>query len=340
MKLHIVEASIAEPGLKSLPFSLSRSERMLETCGLNPMLLEKASGLVPLHAAEEMIYRAHAASDDPCWAFNVLRLDRPSTGAIANIPLPRQTVALDGVRGFVDAIGGFLTGTQFFLDWDDDTFWIKRTVSTTDWSDSWALVFYNFTVFLAGIRAILGDDVRAVSAAVASPTLPGALPPELDNIPIALGARHTGLGFDRRLLSRPPRHLAFVPERQESVPKPNLNATEAAITQCLSGLLASNATDRLTDRVARAFGLSRREYQRQLAELGTTHRDLATNARLLVAIQLLDDESWSVAQISYELGYRHPGDFTRFFRARTGVSPKAYRRGAEELRSTLKSEFL
>ena len=53
------------------------------------------------------------------------------------------------VRDFVDPIGGFLTGTRFFVHLTEHTVRIKCRASKTGWNDSWALIFYNFTVFLA-----------------------------------------------------------------------------------------------------------------------------------------------------------------------------------------------
>ncbi len=326
MKLHVVNASVAEPVFASLPLSLNRSERLLETCGLNPMLLDSATGLIPLHSAEEVVCRAHRYSDDPCWAFNLIAsTSGDKKGAIANIPLRRHSVALDAVQDFVRAIDGVLTGTRFFLDWDRETVWIKRTTSTTDWSDTWALVFYNFSVFLQGMRSILGDDIRPVAALVACVDDPPAVPEPLGDIPIVTGARYTGLGFDRRLLSRPVRRGPVSAREDGQVYSALSTAGPETMIRCLSSLLASNATDRLADRAARAFGLSRRTYQRQLARLGTSHRELAADARLSLALELLADEAWSVTHIAYELGYRHPGDFSRFFRDRTGLSPVAHR---------------
>lgn len=326
MKLHVVNAAIAEPVLSALPYSLAGSERLVERCGLNPMILESAEDLLPLHAAEELVYRAHTDSGDPCWAFNVLGYsDGPSAGAIANVPLPRRTVALDGVQCFVEAINRFLTGTRFFTELDASTIWIKRTPSTTKWSDSWALIYYNFAVLLAGVRAILGEDIKPNRALVASKSVPSHLPPDLAGIQITTNANYTGLGFDIRILTRCVRSPPIVgSDREVSQDLSNVMA-QKAIEVCISKLLCSESTDRFADRTARAFGVSRRSYQRQLASLGLTHREVAANARLTLALDLLTDPAWSITQISFELGYRHPGDFTRFFRSRTGFSPSAHR---------------
>ena len=93
----------------------------------------------------------------------------------------------------------------------------------------------------------------------------------------------------------------------------------------LSRLILSGTTDRLSERAAQAFGMSVRSYRRHLAELGWSHRRLLADARLKLALELLSDAGLDVTEIALELGYAFPGDFTRFFRSRTGLPPSRYR---------------
>jgi AraC-like DNA-binding protein len=60
--------------------------------------------------------------------------------------------------------------------------------------------------------------------------------------------------------------------------------------------------------------------------MGTTHAHLLADVRLDMALGLLADDGNGVTGIAMELGYAHPGDLTRFFKARMGVSPAAFRR--------------
>lgn len=48
------------------------------------------------------------------------------------------------------------------------------------------------------------------------------------------------------------------------------------------------------------------------------------------ARQLLKSTDLSISQISYELNFAAPTDFCRYFRSRTGISPKQYRLSGEE----------
>lgn len=47
-------------------------------------------------------------------------------------------------------------------------------------------------------------------------------------------------------------------------------------------------------------------------------------ARLQKAIDLLKTNQYSVAQVAYKVGYRHPGTFTRFFKQKYNCSPSDF----------------
>ena len=58
---------------------------------------------------------------------------------------------------------------------------------------------------------------------------------------------------------------------------------------------------------------------------GRTARDLLFEMILLEAKVLLKQTNLSISAIAYKLGKKAPSDFTRFFRSKTGVTPKQYR---------------
>lgn len=80
------------------------------------------------------------------------------------------------------------------------------------------------------------------------------------------------------------------------------------------------------DVVAEAAGMTRRTLQRRLAETGTSYSSIVEDARLGLASRCLGTSEMPIGQIADSLGYRDPSNFTRAFRKRTGVSPRAYRK--------------
>lgn len=63
-------------------------------------------------------------------------------------------------------------------------------------------------------------------------------------------------------------------------------------------------------------------------ETGRTAKDFINDRVLRRAKQLLDDDAFSITQVSQQLGFEYPQHFVRFFKARTGQTPSEYRRSA------------
>jgi len=84
-------------------------------------------------------------------------------------------------------------------------------------------------------------------------------------------------------------------------------------------------TDLGIETIAASLGLSPRSLQRHLHYQGVNFRELVASARLDAACDWLSTTDRSVTNISYDLGYSSPSNFTRAFRARTGLPPQTFR---------------
>ena len=60
-------------------------------------------------------------------------------------------------------------------------------------------------------------------------------------------------------------------------------------------------------------------------ETGKTAQDYIQSKVIDVAKERIFDESKSVSEIAYELGFKYPQHFTRLFKQRVGQSPNEYR---------------
>jgi AraC-like DNA-binding protein len=80
------------------------------------------------------------------------------------------------------------------------------------------------------------------------------------------------------------------------------------------------------DLVAETLWTSRRSLQRRLADRGTSYTDLLDAVRLERAVDWLERTDRPVVEISHDLGYADPANFTRAFRRWTGVPPDRFRR--------------
>lgn len=78
--------------------------------------------------------------------------------------------------------------------------------------------------------------------------------------------------------------------------------------------------------VARFVGISSQHLCRVLKrERGLTFADLLCDVRLREARRLLRESSFSMKEIAFRVGFRHPSQFTRAFTVNCGVTPSEYR---------------
>ena len=81
---------------------------------------------------------------------------------------------------------------------------------------------------------------------------------------------------------------------------------------------------------ARRLGVGGSTLRRRLRRTcGTSLRELAMTERIRAAGRLLLETSLAVRTVAGRLGYRDPSYFCRQFKARTGLSPAAYRRSRQ-----------
>lgn len=63
-------------------------------------------------------------------------------------------------------------------------------------------------------------------------------------------------------------------------------------------------------------------------ETGRTAKDFINDRLLRAAMQLLSDDTLSIAQVSHQLGFEYPQHFVRFFKTKMGKTPSEYRKTA------------
>jgi AraC-like DNA-binding protein len=73
------------------------------------------------------------------------------------------------------------------------------------------------------------------------------------------------------------------------------------------------------------MGLTRRTFNRRIAQAGTTFHAALETVRSEVAQQLLLDTGLSIGEIALALGYGEPSAFIRAFRRWTTKTPAAWR---------------
>jgi AraC-like DNA-binding protein len=96
----------------------------------------------------------------------------------------------------------------------------------------------------------------------------------------------------------------------------------------LTAIVEANLTktDLSVEDVARSLGISRMQlYRKVKALLGTGVTDFIQNLRLTKARELLLDDTMTITDVAYELGFSSPSYFSTSFKTRYQISPSEFR---------------
>lgn len=122
-------------------------------------------------------------------------------------------------------------------------------------------------------------------------------------------------GISRYLMSALDTELARV-----ETPPPVVSRAKDAIAQSLS-----EGTPRMAD-IAKSLGLSDRSFHRRLSEHGLNFKALAEETRQELAVSLLKDDQYSLADVAFLTGFSEQSSFTRAFKRWMGATPASYRK--------------
>jgi AraC-like DNA-binding protein len=148
--------------------------------------------------------------------------------------------------------------------------------------------------------------------------------------PILFGAPELSITYDRTYLELP-----------MTAPNPTLlSVLEKHAAEVLKGIQPANTTsDRVRrmlaqgfqgnapriDEIAKKMAVSTRKLQLLLQEEGTSYLSIFEDVRKKLAITYLEENRFSVDEITYLLGFSEPSVFYRTFKRWTGQTPRAYR---------------
>jgi AraC-like DNA-binding protein len=153
---------------------------------------------------------------------------------------------------------------------------------------------------------------------------------EFFRAPILYGAREIAIlvnaGRARRPLPSANAELAHANERVIADYLAALGGGSTSVRvrrQLIDDLPSGDVTE---EGVARALHMSRRTLQRKLGDEGTTYAAVLQDVRRELAESFIRDDSLTLSEITYLLGFSEVSSFSRSFKRWTGLPPTAYRR--------------
>jgi AraC family transcriptional regulator len=163
------------------------------------------------------------------------------------------------------------------------------------------------------LAAVVGEFARLYAA-------DGALDPTYCNAMSVALAQYLARRYGRPYLGQDLRSWKLPPWRLRRI----ADYVEARIDGDVEGEV------RITD-LASLVGVSPGHLHRAFrTTTGKTPLEFINERRVQRAMQILEKESASIAEIAFRIGFLSPSHFTRTFRRITGLNPSAYRRGGRD----------
>ncbi len=114
------------------------------------------------------------------------------------------------------------------------------------------------------------------------------------------------------------RHL-----EQELASIDNVQSLEHAVRRAVTTILSEGVPT--LSRIASELGIGSRTLQRRLSDSGQSSQSLVDIARKDLAIKLLRETHYSLAEIAFLTGFAEQSSFTRAFKRWAGQTPRSYR---------------
>jgi len=327
--------------------------RIAERAGIDVATLADADGRVPRAALTRLWLLAVEESGDPAFGLVAARHTLQTTfHALGYAVLASSTLreAIERIIRYRRLIGEII---QFRLDDDGDrsrfvmdvsagrTKTAMRSGSTeTPAPDPdfgvvpWEAVDALVAVMIRQTRLLHGGrDVRPLSVSLERPAPADASPYERAfGAPVSFAQTSNFLEYSREELDRrlPSANAELARQNDEVVVRYLARLEQGGVLgrtrQALLESLPSGAPTK--SQIARRLAMSPRNLQRQLADEGTSFKDLLGEARLTLARSYLDEGRLPVTEIAFVLGFADTSAFSRAFRRWTGVTPRDYARRA------------
>ncbi|WP_292009492.1 helix-turn-helix transcriptional regulator [Chryseobacterium sp.] len=118
----------------------------------------------------------------------------------------------------------------------------------------------------------------------------------------------------------------FILENNPSIHKTILTQDGMYVTQFKKMVRKSFRTETKVKYYANELFISERKLQKAvMAILGKSPKELINEQLILESKRLLIHESMSIKEVSYDLGFDEPSNFTKFFKNQTGISPTQFK---------------
>lgn len=223
---------------------------------------------------------------------------------------------------FIEDVTYENNGANYALVPDGNSVVFRREIMFPDCIGRWQTEQYMVTILTQIIRLCVGPSWRPPWIGLASSKRPRKVPSDWSGIEIRWGCATTEIAMHESIL-RAPVSSAIQLLEQHHKRDPDRPITSSDIDYIIDRQIWSG--DATLDATAHELGVSRSTLKRRLGEDNRTYSGIVGERRQYWAERLLTETDTPIAHIAGTLGYGHLPNFTRAFKARSGVAPSAFR---------------
>ena len=239
--------------------------------------------------------------------------------------LLRQPSLKVALEVFLKSISSEALQVQFGLAKQDEYTWLMMSGTHNAPRGQDVIELYDMAFMCKLVQASAGRHWRPPSVQLQAKSLPEGLDASgVSSGTIRFSSTVTAIAIPDALIATPMSNYcssAIADIRNNNSERPGTDFA-TSLRLFLAGYLDEGIT---VDDCAEMLDMSQRTLQRRLAKHDTSFNQLLDQTRFDHAKILLLNHSVNVTDISYELGYSNPANFTRAFRRWAGVTPRQHR---------------
>jgi AraC-like DNA-binding protein len=296
--------------------------RLLEGVGLSERVLEDPEAIIPAHQAWRFIGSAAQLEgiDDLGLVAGDMSIRAYGEFSQHLFNAANLSQALDS---FCALARCEYSRADFYVSLSNESVWFCRGPIDGDEIERKHVELLVLTMMIATVRLAAGQNWRPPVIYLQTSDARRVEEHHLfSSSTIRFGNRITAFEVPQRLLAEQLPEPIRLPDKGTYVRLEH--EFSRALHQVVGGMLVDGIPKIRS--VAEAVGGSVRTLQRRLSDMDTTFSAVIETAQMRWAVQLLERDDYTLAEIAHQLGYTDQANFTRAFRRWTGLPPGVYRR--------------
>jgi AraC-like DNA-binding protein len=306
------------------------AQQLLRELGVSPETLRDVHARIPVRVADQAFEIAAQRIPDPAFALRASECWHPSNlGTMGYAWLSSRTLhtGLKRMERFSRIIGDDFS---YSVHENEDALHFTHDNGHGDVAVGYAMTDFTLSIILDMCRKNFGSQLNAKGLYLRRPLPENRAPWEaFFGCAVEFDSDKDTLLLDAAAANAP-------------LPTANIpmaNTFDAILTEQFSRLIHDDLISRCkaylleeltsgppsAEATANHLGLSHRSLQRRLAEMGFTYQQVLDQTRHELAQGYLDDQTKSVTEVAFLLGFSEQSAFTRAFKRWSGISPSGYR---------------